>query len=571
MIGMPSQFEPKAGGTVVGTPIPPKQPEPSHPPTQSDQSTPSSEADSASASFSKRPGGYAKTMLGVAPAISTSVDSNGEVEVKPVTAGGTVLGLPAAGGIDLPPEISTEAEPPDKPQPDSQDHELSEKVPSIPPETGRTMLGQAPLSDPPRTKAAAETRPEPAVETKERVRKKSVSKKRRGPFPTLLVFGLGLAIVAALGYIYVQEKKPKVRARVVSLGDGEGMQFDVPGAPNGSKIRFGGQEQPLVAGRATFRLAADSLRVGKNVVPVDYIDPSGKAESAKIALDVDFRIRVDTSPLKTDPPSIDLIVNAHPGTVVSIDGEPLNLDDTGSAVRRLPIDAVSASSSGTIDKVISYRVQPPDGEAIVDKIHAKLPTATIQIDRPGAQAITDKDAIEIAGAVAPNSHVTVNDEEIPIRAARFVYRYSLPKPGVYKPRLVALEPGKAPQARTLVIKRVTDLVKEAESFEADPKLTFARISQNPSIYSGQKVDMVGRVYNVNVQEGQSVLQVLVRECPTGKRCSLWVTYAAATDVVVDSWIRVLGVIEGQQQFRSEKGQVVTVPKVAATFVLPVER
>jgi hypothetical protein len=571
MIGIPSQFEPRAGGTIISTPIPPGKTQPLQPLTQQNQAAPSTEADDAGESSSKRPGGYAKTMLGVAPAIPASAEPNRKEEVKPVTPGGTILGIPEAGGVELPPEISSEVEQPDESQPSSQDDASSENIPGISPETGRTMLGQAPLSDPPKAKAPVESRSEPAFETRERPRKKRVSKKKRGPFATLLVLGLGLAIVAAAGYLYVQEKKPKVQAKVVSLDDGEAMQFDVPGAPNGSKVRFGGQEQALVAGRATFRLAADSLRVGKNVVPVDYIDPSGKAESAKIALDVDFRIRVDTSPLQTDPPSIDVIVNAHPGTVVSLDGEPLKLDAKGSAVRRFPIDAASASTSGSIEKVVQYRVQPPDGEAAVDEIRTKLPVATMQIDRPGAEAITDKDAIEIAGAVAPNSQVTIDDQEIPVRAARFIHRYPLPKPGTYKPRLIAREPGKAPQARTVVIKRVTDLAKEAESFEADPKLTFVRIAQNPSIYTGQKVDMVGRVYNVNVQEGQSVLQILVRECPTGRRCSLWVTYAAATDVVVNSWIRVLGVIEGEQQFRSEKGQVVTVPKVAATFVLPIDR
>ncbi len=562
MIGIASQFEPKAGGTVIGTPVPPKPPESSE-----------TAADSASASSSKRPGGHAKTMLGVAPAIPPSADSNEKEEAKPVTPGGTMLGLPGAGGIDLPAEILSETDQPDEPESASRDDASSEKVPSIPPETGRTMLGAAPApaSDPPRAKAPVESRYESDDEVRERPRKKGVSKKKRGPFATLLVLGLGLAIVAAAGYLYVQEKKPKVQAKVVSLDDGEGMQFDVPGAPNGSRIRFGGQEKELVAGRVTFRLAPDSLRVGKNVVPVDYVDPSGKAESAKIALNVDFRIRVDTAPLQTEPPAIDVIVNAHPGTVISLDGEPLKLDAKGSAVRRFSIDAASASASGSIEKVIQYRVQPPDGEAVVDKIRTKLPVATMQIDRPGAEAITDRDAIEIAGAVAPNSQVTIDDQEIPVRAARFIHRYPLPKPGTYKPRLIAREPGKAPQARTLVVKRVTDLIKEAESFKADPKLTFARIAQNPSIYTGQKVDMVGRVYNVNVQEGQSVLQILVRECPTGRRCSLWVTYAAATDVVVNSWIRVLGVIEGEQQFRSEKGQVVTVPKVAATFVLPADR
>jgi hypothetical protein len=40
------------------------------------------------------------------------------------------------------------------------------------------------------------------------------------------------------------------------------------------------------------------------------------------------------------------------------------------------------------------------------------------------------------------------------------------------------------------------------------------------------------------------------------------------DVSVDSWVRVLGTVDGEQQFRSEKNEIVTVPKIVAHFVLP---
>jgi hypothetical protein len=157
---------------------------------------------------------------------------------------------------------------------------------------------------------------------------------------------------------------------------------------------------------------------------------------------------------------------------------------------------------------------------------------------------------------------------VPVKTGRFLYRLSLPSDGVFEPTVIAREPGKAPHARKLKIQRVADLAKHAQSFVADPKLTYARIAQNPTIYQGQKVAFEGRVYNVNVHGGQSVLQMLVRDCPAGARCSLWVTYPFATDAVVNSWVRVLGTVAGQQQFRSEANKVVTVPKIAATYVLP---
>jgi hypothetical protein len=60
----------------------------------------------------------------------------------------------------------------------------------------------------------------------------------------------------------------------------------------------------------------------------------------------------------------------------------------------------------------------------------------------------------------------------------------------------------------------------------------------------------------------------VRACPHGERCPLWVSYPAATELTVDSWVRVLGVVQGEQQFRSETEEVKSVPKVEAVFLLP---
>ena len=85
---------------------------------------------------------------------------------------------------------------------------------------------------------------------------------------------------------------------------------------------------------------------------------------------------------------------------------------------------------------------------------------------------------------------------------------------------------------------------------------------------GIEGEAFGRVYNVSVEAGRSALQMLVRECPKAQRCPMWVSYPAATDFTVDSWVRVLGVLQGEQQFRSETDEVKVVPKVEAAFLLP---
>jgi hypothetical protein len=195
----------------------------------------------------------------------------------------------------------------------------------------------------------------------------------------------------------------------------------------------------------------------------------------------------------------------------------------------------------------------------------------MQIDRPGDQVVTDRDSVEIAGAVHPGAIVTIDGTAVPVTDSRFLYRFPLPAPATYTPRVIARAPGKAPAMRTITIRRVADLAAEAASFRADPSITWARIRQSPDTYRGQNVAFEGRVYNVDVQSGRSVLQILVRDCPRGERCPLWVEYPSATDATINDWVRVLGTGGGMQQFRAESERVIEVPRVDAAFVLPLER
>lgn len=498
----------------------------------------------------------------------------------------TILGIPKGqqGGKEQAVLIKGQQAGPEKTSLRSPTDKGAAGRPAPAPDTGRTILGVASgfeeaLPPEPSTDdidsnvlpARSNLIPRIIVEEDE-VEEVEPKRGRKGRMPAGLIAVIALliaAVVAGAAFLLLKEKPSNVRAGVVMMESGEGLRFEAPAAPAGSKIRFGGQEKSLEAGRATFLLAADSVRAGENVVMFDLLSPDGTTHSDTITLSVDFRIRVDTAPLQTAEPAIDVLVNALPGAAVTLDGKPLTLDAQGRGVRRYPIDPARANANGIVEHVVRYRVQPASGEATVDELRTKIPIASMQIDRPGLEAVTDKTSIEIAGAVSSYAQVSVDSQPVAVQAGRFLHRLSLPQVGAYRPKVIAQEKGKAPRAITLNIRRVADLKKEAVNFKADPSLTYARIAQNPAIYSGQKIALEGRVFNVNVQNGQSVLQVLVRECPSGTRCSVWVTYPFATDAVVDSWVRILGSIEGQQQFRSENNRVVTVPKITATYVLSI--
>lgn len=398
----------------------------------------------------------------------------------------------------------------------------------------------------------------------------SPRKRARAPLIALLTLGLlfMVGVVGVLAYWRFGQRNVPVRASIAQIEQGqEVLEIEVPGAPAGSRVRFAGTEQVLDGNRARFPLPRELLHVGDNPLSIDVIAPSGATETHRVTLTLELRVRADLETLAAEEPAITIVVEALPGSTAMIEGQPIVLDERGQGSRAFPLAQMATNAEG-VQHVVRWVVQPPSGVVAEGTLTTRVPMTTLQIDRPGTELTTDRDEVEIAGAVVPQTVVTVDGQPVTVNEGRFLHRYRLATLGDFTPRIVARAPDRAPITQTVTIHRVADLAREAASFTFDRSLTYARVAQSPTHYQGQRVAFEGRIYNVDVQGGRSVLQMLVRECPTGQRCPLWVTYPAATDVSIESWVRVLGTIVGEQQFRSESGQVRTVPRVDATYVLP---
>lgn len=396
---------------------------------------------------------------------------------------------------------------------------------------------------------------------------------RRGVWLAVGALAMGAIFLLVVAVLLFTGGGYDVSVRVVqaesdSIQGGDALQIEIPAAKPGAKVRFAGEERPLVAGRALFPLRADGLSLGDNPLTLAVVEPDGDVETLTVHLAVDYRVRTDLSGLRERSPGIDVVVDAQKGAKVTLDGAQLALDAHGRGKKRYPIPP-QAESVFTVR--VPYRIELPGGQGTEGEVNLTLPVTSAQIDRPGPDVITDQALLEVAGAAEPSAEVTVEGTPVPLHQGRFLYRANLPQPGEYKLQVVARAAGKAPRVIEIRVRRVSDMTLAAASFKYDATLTYARIAQNPAIYRGQSVAFDGRVYNVEVQGGRSILQMLALDCPRGARCPLWVEYPQATDATVDSRVRVLGTVIGEQQFRSKQGQVQTVPSVQAQYVLPLAR
>ncbi len=383
------------------------------------------------------------------------------------------------------------------------------------------------------------------------------------------VVALAFVVAAAVAVYRWVRPEPGLRVQVTHTGGRETLVVDVPSANKGTKVRFGGAERTVKAGRVSFTLASDTLQVGDNKLVLDVVDPDGSVDTEQVVLALSFRVRPDLRALKEDPPKLRILVDSLPGADVMVDDTPLELDFRGHAKLDYLLEGEDSSASA-LDRAIRFRISPPGGKTHTGKIRLRVPYATLQVDRPGDRVVTDRAFVEIAGAVHSSAAVSINGVGLKVTKGRFLKRMKLSRNGPFRFEVVAREPGKAPRKRVLAVKRVASLADEAAKYEIDKSLSYKRVVTNPAIYRGRHAQFVGRVYHVDVHGGASVLQILVRDCGRGQRCPLWVTYPAATEHEVDSWVRVLGEIAGEQQFRSSSGQVVSVPRLDASYVLAAE-
>ena len=115
-------------------------------------------------------------------------------------------------------------------------------------ESGRTMLGVGLAQDP---AAPAARAPTLAVAADGEQQYLPAARSGGSGKAAALVTVVGLLAVGAGAALYLFGKadKPGITAKVVTVENSDALRFEVPGAPPGSKLRFGGQEKVLQAGR----------------------------------------------------------------------------------------------------------------------------------------------------------------------------------------------------------------------------------------------------------------------------------------------------------------------------------
>lgn len=395
--------------------------------------------------------------------------------------------------------------------------------------------------------------------------------KKKRVFAVVAALALGFALVAGGVVTFRALSRDAVQASIENAGGVEQLVIEVPDAAPGLRVRFDGEEAALDHGRAVFPLEPEDVRVGKNVVNVDLVTAAGKIASHQLALDVPYRLRPDAAGFAEEPPVFRVQVETSPGAIVLLDDHLVKLDAEGRGHHDFPLDP-EAGSGGTVDRVVRHAYRAPNGDERHGSTTFSLPKAKLLVERPGTSVVTDESSLELVVGVHPEARVTLDGKPVENRGGRIETRLALPSLGSHVFTLEAKEGGAAPSVRKIEVRRVASLAAEFERFETDGHVAYPALAENPSAHRGKRVKFDGLAYHVDTKNGKSDLQVLMRDCPRGQKCPVWVSYPGVVSVRAHSWVRVAGEISGPQRFRTvDTGRVVSVPRVDAAFIVPLSK
>ena len=168
-----------------------------------------------------------------------------------------------------------------------------------------------------------------------------------------------------------------------------------------------------------------------------------------------------------------------------------------------------------IEQVVHYRMQPPEGEPVADELHTRIAVAMMQIDRPGPDIVTDRESIEIAGAVGRDTQVDIDGSAVAVKTGAFCIRSLLARPGDFsKPRVTAKASGQEiPNVSHLEhLARARSGAGRACQFSFNKKTSTTRRSQLSLdvCTKAKSIAMEGRVYATVPRAGSRRSQMLAR-------------------------------------------------------------
>ena len=374
----------------------------------------------------------------------------------------------------------------------------------------------------------------------------------------------GAGALAFFGYQRFARTPDALAALQQNAAGQEVLRVELPGAAVGTQVRFGTNTAPVTEGLAELPLASDTLQLGDNPLAIEVLVPGAAPRTVDVTLTLEYRVRADLTPLASDEPAIHILIEALPGSTVLFNDAPLALDATGHGRGVIPFASLTPAEAGFLRARSDYTITREGHPPVSGDAHtSRIPISQLLLRSPLEGAITDQPNVTVHGRVAANARVRIEGQDL-MADPQGAFRLVVPLPaagpgGISTVHVRACQPGAAPIDVAIPVQRVADIRVAANAIEVDRSINYEQLVERAEA-RGRTAAFEGQVYNVDVQDGRGILQMLTRPCTREDRCPLWVVYSPSNDIPTGTTV--------PQQFRAENGDIRSVPRIEATHVVP---
>jgi hypothetical protein len=399
---------------------------------------------------------------------------------------------------------------------------------------------------------------------------RAAQKRRRKAIPIIAAALVLLTLAILVGIFW--RSTPQLSARVRITSDGhEAVELNCPTCPDGTKVAIGDTTAVFTARLAQIPLVAP-LALGENNLKVTLDRPAtGRDETVGVSVHVGYRLRPDLSMLNADKPTLHIAVEALKETEITLDGQPVKLND-GPQAHAIDVSADCSGSSdepATLRRHVSYTMKAADGTHDEGAVEIAVGIVPLRVDAPGPRVVTESDTFVLSGHTMKGAEVLVAGRPIQVSAdGVFAQRMSVSSIGATNIEVRAKVPGMAPRIVPIAVQRVEHLEQAAKEFEKEKPVGYTTVALGSVSDVGRPVVVAGQIAEVRTQNHQTIflLDIPAKDgCPkSSETCRLRLVHGAASTAKVGESITAYGQI-GRPT--STAGGAV-VPEIQVAFTLP---
>lgn len=457
----------------------------------------------------------------------------------------------------------------------------------------RTVLGVAipgvaplnpgvekPASEPPTKPPQLRDWPPPSAADEDRPRRPgartiNLRAARKNSAIGTLAIGAGAALLAAAAVLlYVYALGPeRIEGRVVlDAGGSERLSLRCPRCADGTLVSLDGKQASFSNQQAELPIQR-RLNVGETPLTLAVRAPSSAQEhNVSLNVRIDYRVRADLGALSAAVPAVRVLVDALPGSSVTVGDRPVALSAEGRGQEDFDVsDALKGEESSVtrLERRIPYTVVPPGSPRQTGEVIVQLGVTPLVVHAPGPSITVETPTFVLAGRTAKGSSVTVEGRPLAVDPeGRFAQVMNVSSVGATTVTLRSVAPNHAPRLFPLEVRRVRSFAEEATKLRTQVTTSYASIEDDLERKRDWKVALDGNVLERSNLEHSTLFLFDVKSGCQKAPCLARVAYGARSELVPGDRIGVFGRVQGAVDGPKSDSKI---PEISADFVLKASR